>query len=44
MNMNFFYIISLLKTIIIEKNRKNKIRCIMKGIFDGVLYKVNQQA
>ena len=42
--MNFFYIISLLKTIIIEKNRKNKIRCIMKGIFDGVLYKVNQQA
>lgn len=44
LKMNFFYIFSLIKTAFVEENRKIKFKSIIKGIFDGLMFKENQHA
>jgi len=38
LKMNFFYLISLLKMIIVENDRRRKIKFTFKGIYDGLTY------
>ena len=41
--MNFFFIISLLKIMIVESDRKQKIKFFFKGFYDGLTYNLPKQ-
>ncbi len=39
LKMNFFYILDLVKMILVEKNRNSKIKSTLKGTYDGLFFK-----